>query len=317
LDGHWPQPQDPCGRFEAKVAQLMQKTTNLEARKRSPKIDYKDEFELLAYFVMGLDVLERDLKSKQDIVDNNKAVNRPNDNTLTESLESLKKEKKELDKRFAHLKYCAIRSAKLEFETGIITRIYGKPPPSVENTAPVLTQDESYEEEEEEEKEKTKKKRKRSSKDDYVDDEEESEEESEEEEAEDDDDDDDDDEDCEEDEHGTYAIGVNDGYRWTKASETKAWKDKRLLRSEFTVTIEGVPSITFSPQKLLSLIVRNDVKELPTKLFAIVGVNEFYEEVVSAIAMGVPFLSRVDTAAFLVTTRDTRSKNVDRDDVKK
>ena len=103
-------------------------------------------------------------------------------------------------------------------------------------------------------------------------------------------------------------------------ADIKEWDEENRLRAECTLVRDdlGLPPIYFSTQPLLALTVREaDSNTLPTTLFVIVGVNSLYEEIAMYIVMKVRLLSNVHTIAFLVTLRDTSSKDANKDDVER
>jgi hypothetical protein len=102
------------------------------------------------------------------------------------------------------------------------------------------------------------------------------------------------------------------------ATSLAAWREPIRIGCEFTLHRQDlqIPPIHFSTQTIQALCVRDrTLHSLPTKLFLIVGVNDLYEEVARYIAMRVRLLSKIDTIAFLVTMRDRKSKDVNKDDV--
>jgi hypothetical protein len=96
------------------------------------------------------------------------------------------------------------------------------------------------------------------------------------------------------------------------------WREPVRIGCEFTLHRQDlqIPPIQFSTQTIKALCVRDrTLQPLPTKLFLIVGVNDLYEEVARYIVMRVRLLSMIDTIAFLVTMRDRKSKDANKDDV--
>jgi hypothetical protein len=268
----------------------------------------------MVVFIEGIDNLRDKLREQKAILTEGD-LNPSNAESCQEKIKGIETDISELKRRFSNCKNYAINRMKTNFERTIIYDIYGAP-----DKVP------RHQNEKDDGKDDN---RSDTSADSDSDGDDESDASGKDNSDSDDDDDDADSDEGEEaeddgseegdDEHYKMAVGVNDEYEWSGAAAAKSWKKTSLLGSEFTLTRTdlGLPPVLFSPQTLESLIVRDDFVDHPTKACFIVGVDELYETVTRLISFKVRFLSKIDTLAFLVTTRDTKSRNANKDDVSK
>ena len=299
--------------MENKIAELkakeLQQNGEGSARKYQAHINYDDEIGLMVVFLKGIDDLREKLEKQQSVLLEGE-LNESNTEACREKIKGIETEIVELKRRFSNRKNYAITAMKSKFERSIIYDIYGAP----EKVPKQGKQKDAADDE---------------NSSDNPDDDDEDDDDSDASSGSGGDDEDDEDEDgdsddaeeagSDDDENHNMAVGVNDEYEWADADAAKSWKKTCLLGSEFTLTRTdlGLPPVLFSPQTLQSLIVRDDFTVQATKGCFIVGVDELYECVTRLISYKVRFLSKIDTLAFLVTTRDTKSKDANKDDVKK